>query len=41
MEHSHDVAGGQAQAGGMYDKGIDIIFVAAAGRVGSGVIAEA
>lgn len=36
----NDVAGGQAQAGGMYDKGIDIIFVAAGG-VGNGVIAEA
>ena len=35
-----DVAGGQAQAGSMYDKGIDIIFTAA-GRVGSGVITEA
>lgn len=35
----NDVAGGQAQAGGMYDKGIDIIFVAAGG-VGNGVIAE-
>ncbi len=35
----HDVSGGQAQAGGMYDKGIDIIFVAAGG-VGNGVIAE-
>ena len=35
-----DVQGGQAQAGGMYDKGIDIIFTAA-GRVGSGVITEA
>ena len=35
-----DVSGGQAQAGGMYDKGIDIIFVAAGG-VGNGVIAEA
>ncbi len=34
-----DVSGGQAQAGGMYDKGIDIIFVAAGG-VGNGVIAE-
>ena len=34
-----DVAGGKAQAGGMYDKGIDIIFVAAGG-VGNGVIAE-
>ncbi|MCI8701575.1 MAG: BMP family ABC transporter substrate-binding protein [Turicibacter sp.] len=34
-----DVAGGKAQAGGMYDKGIDIIFTAA-GAVGSGVIAE-
>ena len=34
-----DVSGGQAQAGGMYDKGIDIIFVAA-GKVGNGVIAE-
>ena len=34
-----DVAGGQAQAGSMYDKGIDIIFTAA-GRVGSGVITE-
>ena len=33
------VSGGQAQAGGMYDKGIDIIFVAAGG-VGNGVIAE-
>lgn len=36
----NDVAGGKAQAGGMYDKGIDIIFVAAGG-VGNGVIAEA
>ncbi len=36
----NDVSGGQAQAGGMYDKGIDIIFVAAGG-VGNGVIAEA
>ena len=35
----NDVSGGQAQAGGMYDKGIDIIFVAA-GKVGNGVIAE-
>ena len=35
-----DVAGGQAQAGSMYDKGIDIIFTAA-GRVGNGVITEA
>ena len=35
-----DIAGGQTQAGGMYDKGIDIIF-AAAGAVGNGVIAEA
>ena len=35
----NDVSGGQAQAGGMYDKGIDIIFVAAGG-VGNGVIAE-
>ena len=35
----YDVQGGQAQAGGMYDKGIDIIFVAAGG-VGNGVIAE-
>ena len=35
-----DAAGGQTQAGGMYDKGIDIIFVAAGG-VGNGVIAEA
>lgn len=35
-----DVAGGKTQAGGMYDKGIDIIFVAAGG-VGNGVIAEA
>ena len=35
----YDVSGGQAQAGGMYDKGIDIIFVAAGG-VGNGVIAE-
>ena len=35
----YDVQGGQAQAGGMYDKGIDIIFVAA-GKVGNGVIAE-
>ena len=34
-----DVAGGKTQAGGMYDKGIDIIFTAA-GAVGSGVIAE-
>ena len=36
----NDVAGGQAQAGGMYDKGIDVIFVAAGG-VGNGVISEA
>ena len=36
----NDVAGGQAQAGGMYDKGIDVVFVAAGG-VGNGVIAEA
>ena len=36
----YDVQGGQAQAGGMYDKGIDIIFVAAGG-VGNGVITEA
>lgn len=35
-----DVTGGQAQAGGMYDKGIDVIFVAAGG-VGNGVISEA
>ena len=35
-----DVSGGQTQAGGMYDKGIDIIFVAAGG-VGNGVISEA
>ncbi|WP_195932326.1 BMP family lipoprotein [Turicibacter sanguinis] len=35
-----DVQGGQAQAGGMYDKGIDIVFVAAGG-VGNGVINEA
>ena len=35
----YDVQGGQAQAGGMYDKGIDIILVAAGG-VGNGVIAE-
>ena len=35
-----DVAGGKAQAGGMYDKGIDIVFVAAGG-VGNGVINEA
>ena len=38
-ETFNDVSGGQAQAGGMYDKGIDIIFVAA-GKVGNGVIAE-
>lgn len=36
----NDVQGGQAQAGGMYDKGIDIIFSAAA-AVGNGVINEA
>ena len=36
----NDVAGGQAQAGGMYDKGIDVVFVAAGG-VGNGVITEA
>lgn len=36
----YDVQGGQAQAGGMYDKGIDIIFSAAA-AVGNGVINEA
>ena len=36
----YDVQGGQAQAGGMYDKGIDVVFVAAGG-VGNGVIAEA
>ncbi|MDE5976849.1 MAG: BMP family ABC transporter substrate-binding protein [Turicibacter sp.] len=35
-----DILGGQAQAGEMYDKGIDIIF-AAAGGVGNGIIAEA
>ena len=35
-----DIAGGQTQAGGMYDKGVDIIFTAA-GAVGNGVIAEA
>ena len=36
----HDVQGGQMMAGGMYDKGIDIIFSAAA-AVGNGVINEA
>ena len=36
----NDVAGGQAQAGGMYDKGIDVVFVAAGGD-GNGVITEA
>ena len=36
----YDVQGGQMMAGGMYDKGIDIIFSAAA-AVGNGVINEA
>lgn len=36
----NDVQGGQMMAGGMYDKGIDIIFSAAA-AVGNGVINEA
>lgn len=36
----YDVQGGQIMAGGMYDKGIDIIFSAAA-AVGNGVINEA
>lgn len=36
----YDVQGGQMMAGGMYDKGVDIIFSAAA-AVGNGVINEA